>query len=117
MSYKSPKQPSRDVLRKNVFKICSKFTGEHPRRSCNFNKVSKQSCLNRTLAWVFSCKFSVYFQNTFSKSTSRQLLLKRHFLSGGMCHLCFPNRAGSSKWAGEGPTCDIEYAFRNIRNY
>ena len=32
----------------------SKFTGEHPCKS-----------VVRTLAWVFSCKFAVYFQNTF----------------------------------------------------
>ena len=56
------------------------------------------------------------FRTPFPKSPSRQLLLKRHFLSGGMCNLCFPNRAGT-KWAEEGPTCDIEYAFRNITNY
>ena len=38
-------------LRKGVLKICHKFTGEHPCRS----------------AWVFSCKFAAYFQNTFSQ--------------------------------------------------
>ena len=27
---------------------------------CDFNKVAK-------LAWVFSCKFAAYFQNTFSQ--------------------------------------------------
>ena len=36
---------------------------------CDFNKVSKQLQLwwNRTSAWVFSCKFAAYFQNTFSQ--------------------------------------------------
>ena len=42
------KQPSRGVLKKRVLKICSKFSGEHP---CP--------------AWVLSCKFAAYFQNTF----------------------------------------------------
>ena len=43
-------------LRKGVLKICSKFTGEHPWRSA----------INRTSAWVFSCKFAAYFQKNFS---------------------------------------------------
>ena len=34
---------------------------------CNFNKVAKQLYGNRTSAWVFSCKFAVYFQNTFTQ--------------------------------------------------
>ena len=34
-------------LRKSVLKICSKFTGEHPRRSAISIKL-----LNRTSAWV-----------------------------------------------------------------
>ena len=42
------KQPSRGAL-----KIYSKFTG-------------KQLYWNHTSAWVFSCKFAAYFQNTFS---------------------------------------------------
>ena len=45
-------------LRKGVLKICHKFTGEHP---------CKQLYWNRTSAWVFSCKFAAYFQNTFSQ--------------------------------------------------
>ena len=40
-------------LGKGVLKICSKFTGEH-------------LCRNHNLAWVFSCKFAAYFQNTLS---------------------------------------------------
>ena len=46
-------------LKKGVLKICSKFTGEHPCR----NAIS----INRTLAWVFSCKFAAYLQKTFSQ--------------------------------------------------
>ena len=33
---------------------------------CDFNKVAKQRYWNHTSAWVFSCKFATYFQNTFS---------------------------------------------------
>ena len=65
-------------LGKLVLKICSKFTGEHPCWSakCDFNKVALQLYWSRTSAWVFSCKFAAYFQNTFfHKKTSRGLLL------------------------------------------
>ena len=31
-----------------------------------FKKVDKQIYWNHTSAWMFSCKFAVYFQNTFS---------------------------------------------------
>ena len=50
-------------FRKGVLKICSKFTGEHPCRSA----ISIKLLWNCTSAWVFSCKFASYFQNTFSK--------------------------------------------------
>ena len=55
-------------LRKVVLKICSKFTGDHPCRKAISIKsnVTKQRYWNRTSARVFSCKFAVYFQNTFS---------------------------------------------------
>ena len=43
-------------LGKGVLKICNKCTGEHPWRSV----------ISIKLAWVFSCKFAAYFQNTFS---------------------------------------------------
>ena len=33
----------------------------------DFNKVALQLYWNRTSAWVFSCKFAEYFQNTFFK--------------------------------------------------
>ena len=44
-------------------KLCSKFTREDPCR----NAISKKLQLywNRTSAWVYSSKFSAYFQNTF----------------------------------------------------
>ena len=37
-----------------------------PMPKCGFNKVAKQLYWNHTSAWVFSCKFAAYFQNTFS---------------------------------------------------
>ena len=42
---------------------------------CDFNKAVLQLYWNRTSAWVFSCKFAAYFQNTFFKNTSEWLLL------------------------------------------
>ena len=45
-------------LGKAVLKICSKFTGEDPCQSVIY--------WNYTSAWVFSYKFTAYFQNTFS---------------------------------------------------
>ena len=37
-----------------------------PIPKCDFNKVALQLCWNSTSTWVFSCKFTAYFQNTFS---------------------------------------------------
>ena len=41
---------------------------------CDFNKVLKQLYWNPTLAWVFSCKFAAYFQDSicFCRSGSQQ---------------------------------------------
>ena len=39
---------------------------ETPILKWDFNKVAKQIYWNRTSAWVFSCEFDAYFQNTFS---------------------------------------------------
>ena len=33
---------------------------------CNFSEVALKLYWKHTLAWVFSCKFAVHFQNTFS---------------------------------------------------
>ena len=57
-SYKIQKQPPRGVPRKGVLKICSKFTEEHPCRTAIIEIALRQGC--------FSCKFAIYFQNTFS---------------------------------------------------
>ena len=48
-------------LGKRVLKICSKFTGENPCRSAISMKLLDIS------AWLLSCKFSAYLQNTFSQ--------------------------------------------------
>ena len=53
-------------LEKGVLKICSKFTGEHPCRSAISIKLqSKATLLKSHLSLAVSCKFAVYFQNTF----------------------------------------------------
>ena len=54
--------PSQVFLGKCILKICSKFSVEHPCRIAISIKLQSKS---RTSAWVFSCKFAAYFQNTF----------------------------------------------------
>ena len=60
---------------KNVTQICNKFTGERPcwrlismKLLCNFIE-------SYSLAWVFSCQFVTYFQNTFLLEVSGRLLI------------------------------------------
>ena len=75
-------------LRKSVLKICSKITGEHPCRSVYSIKLqSTLICWNHTSAWVFSCKFATYFQNT-----SGRLLLTKVWL------LITPQLSNIKKW-------------------
>ena len=52
-------------LGKDVLKICSKFTREHPCRSVISIKLLSHIC-----------KFAAYFQNTFTKNNSGWLPLK-----------------------------------------
>ena len=53
---------------KDILKIHIKFTWKHSCRSIIWIKL--------TSAWVFYCKFTAYFQNTFyTKTTSGRLLL------------------------------------------
>ena len=40
-----------------------------PVSKCDLNKIAWQFYWNHTLAWLFSCKFAAYFQNTFYKNT------------------------------------------------
>ena len=58
------KQPSRSVLRKRSSGNMHQIYRRIPVPKCEFNKVA-----------LLSCTFAVYFQNTFSKNTSVQLLL------------------------------------------
>ena len=65
---------------KSILKICSKFTCKHPCRSAISIK------LQSTSAWVLSCKFAVYFQNTFSKehpwtAASENNILNLYFMN------------------------------------
>ena len=60
------KQPSRHVLRKSCFENMQQIYRRIPMPKCNFNRVAKQLYWNHTSAWVFSCKFVAYFQNSFS---------------------------------------------------
>ena len=57
---------------KNMQQMCRRT----PIPKCNVNKVTKQVYWNCTSQWVFSCTFTAYFLNTFSKNTSGRLLLK-----------------------------------------
>ena len=56
-------------LGKDVLKVCTKFTGEHPCHSVVSIKLSwcaiSRLYRNRTLTRLFSCKFAACFQNTF----------------------------------------------------
>ena len=53
-----------------VFWRCSQNMQQIYRRApmskCDFNKVTKQPYWNYTPAWLFFCKFTAYYQNTFS---------------------------------------------------
>ena len=45
--------------------VLRNFKNTFFRRKCDFDKVAKQIYWDHTSAWVFSCKFAAYFQNTF----------------------------------------------------
>ena len=49
-------------------KVLWKYAERTTMPKSDFNKVAKQLYLNLNLAWVLSCKFAAYFQNTFSWS-------------------------------------------------
>ena len=65
LTEKSQKQPSRGVLRKMCSENMQQVYRRTPMPKCDFNKVSLQLYWNYTSAWVLSCKFAAYFQNTF----------------------------------------------------
>ena len=66
-SWKHQKQPSRGVIRKRCTENMQQIYRGTLMQKCDFNEVAKQLYWNRTSAWVFSCKFAAYFQNTFFK--------------------------------------------------
>ena len=66
ISSKVEKQPSICVLIKRCSENMQQINSRKPMPKFDFNKVANQSYQNRTSAWVYSCKFAVYFQNTFS---------------------------------------------------
>ena len=57
LNYDHQKQLSRGVLRKRCSENMHQVYRRAPIPKCDFNN---------TLAWVVSCKFVAYFQNTFS---------------------------------------------------
>ena len=59
------KQPSRGVPGKKCYENMQQIYRRTPMPKCGFNKAANQLYWNHTSAWVFSCKFTVYFQNTF----------------------------------------------------
>ena len=73
---KTQNQPSRGVLRKRFSENIQQICWITPMPKFNFNKAAKQLYWNHTLACVFSCKFAIYFQNTFLENASGRLLLK-----------------------------------------
>ena len=59
------KQHPRGDLRKRCSENMQQINRRTPMSKYNFNEVSLQLYWNRTLAWMFSCKFTAYYQNTF----------------------------------------------------
>ena len=60
------KLPSRGAVKKRCSENIQQIYSGTPMLKCDFNKIALQLYLNRTSAWVFSCKFAAYFQDTFS---------------------------------------------------
>ena len=59
------KQPSRGIPSIRCSENVQQMYRRTPMLISNFNKVAKQLYWNHILAWVFSCIFAAYFQNTF----------------------------------------------------
>ena len=55
------KQPSRCILKERYSENTQQIYRRAPMPKCDSNKVAKELYWNRTLAWVFSCKFAAYF--------------------------------------------------------
>ena len=60
------KQPFRGVLMKRCSENIVQIHRRTPMPKYDFNKVALQLYWNHTSAWAFSCKYTAYFQNTFS---------------------------------------------------
>ena len=59
------KQHHRGELRKRCSENMQQINRRTSMSKYDFNEVALQLYWHRTLAWVFSCKFTAYFQNTF----------------------------------------------------
>ena len=66
ISGKWQKQPSAGVLKERCSKDIHKICRRVPIPKCDFNKFAFELYLSRTSVWVFPCKFTVYFQTTYS---------------------------------------------------
>ena len=71
MQYLLEAAPPQMLLRKDVLKICSKFTEEHP---CRY-VISIKLTWNHTSVWMFFCKFVHIFRTLFLRNTYGGLLL------------------------------------------
>ena len=60
------KLPFKGVLEKRCSENMLQTYRRTPMLKCDFNKVALKLYWRHTLAWLFSCKFTDYFQNTFS---------------------------------------------------
>ena len=60
------KQPSGALPWKRCCENMQQICRRTPTPKWDFNKLAKQLYWNCTSAWVFTSKFAVYFQNTFS---------------------------------------------------
>ena len=69
------KQPPTGVLKKRCSENMQQIYRRTPMPKSDFNYVAFQLYWNHTTAWVFSCKFAAYCQNTFLRNTSGWLLL------------------------------------------
>ena len=60
------KQSSRGGLIKRCSENMQQICRITPMPKCDINKTALQLYWNHTSAWLFSCDFAAYFQNTFS---------------------------------------------------
>ena len=93
------KQPSRGVLKKRCSENMQQICREHPCRSVILIKLQSNFIENRTLTWVFSCKFAAYFQNTFSYCNFFEIALRHGYSRVNLLHIFrTPFLKNSSGW-------------------